>query len=420
MQDILPQTIYFEDEVQPEGEKKPEGGASSNFVIYTDDDPLATVSLPQAEVPAEQLAAPKAKEVKDEKAAAGVVVGIDANDLPDCQNCLRHVFVIDAACAAIKDLLTKYEGGKYDKLERYSPLLKQVYSLREDKLKEKQEQLKKATEKQKAEASKPQQPIKNSAPIDVSAQNLEHFKKEIKQIQIESTIVNIDGIQQLGQVHDVEINPATKNPKFFGEKYTAVANMVADPPKLLELTEIPVPLLKCVYKKDYEIHFKVGLAPEVYQNGKLVLKIANVFDDVSGKRVSSTNQALYFREQGASLVRVTFQKIEESMGGADSTIKADVVAKEVDSYLARELRVWYLSKNGEIKSNAVGACLRLGNTKSMDSNSGIFNVGENLLAIWHSYANKKNYFVLFAPNLQSLHCMSSYVNDGRIGVTLLS
>lgn len=239
------------------------------------------------------------------------------------------------------------------------------------------------------------------------------FKTLTGQLKLSSELIKVDGLEHLGAIHDVEVNPKTKHLRFYGDRFMATVDTEENPPNIVGMKEISDLIVKCVFHGDLEVVFCCGKEPQILKEGNPLLVIENKYLQSTGHNVKTTNEFLYFKENDSNLVRVKFAGLVDAIAAKESKIKADLVKPDVVAYGCRDNKVWYMNKKGEIRGS-VQAMLRLGPNILIDSSSDILSLGENMLVIWHSAMSKKNNYVLFTPSLQALSCLSVPVQEGKL------
>lgn len=363
---------------------------------------------------------------------------ISSSGFPSCQKCLQHVVVIDTACALISELLAKHEKGKLGILDNFNPILKHVYLQREQKLKEREIERKRKAEEEKKEAERLKELDKIKKAEEAKQRELDsknpksgtalvgaalmqqgqvlpplkkdQFKGITANAKIKANLLVVEGVVHLGKIHDALPIPNSTDVRFCGDRYMATVNLEGNPPSIVEFKEVSVPVIKCFFYQDYELHFNLGKEPTMVKEGKPLVTFDHKLFEDNGRGIILTGDMLYFRENGRDLVRVNLMKAKELVASGGGTLKGDVIYNDVESFYAEGSRVYVMNRKGEVRG-VVQAMIRLGPSVNIDSTSAIVPIGENLIAIWHSALSKRNNFVMFNRQLQTYNSLTGNVPD---------
>jgi hypothetical protein len=353
---------------------------------------------------------------------------ISSSGFPNCQKCLQHVVVIDTACAVIAELLARHDRGRIAILDSFNPILKHVYLQREQKLKEREAEKKKKAEEEKREMERlkeleRQRRAEEAKQRDIEAQHVktlvgvtlpplkkDQFKGIMATAKVKALSLVVEGVVHLGKIHDALPIPNSSYVRFCGDRYMATVNLDTACPSIVEFKEVAVPVIKCFFYQDYELHFTLGKEPTMQKEGKPVVTLDHKLFEDNCRGILQTGDMLYFRENGKDLVRVNLLKAKELASQGGGNLKGDTIYTDVESFFADGTKVYVMNRKGEVRG-VVQAMIRLGPSVMIDSTSAIVPIGDNLLAIWHSSLSKRNNFVLFNRQLQTYNSLTGNVAE---------
>lgn len=235
--------------------------------------------------------------------------------------------------------------------------------------------------------------------------NLRAFELAIKHTKVRQQVINIQGIETLGSIHTIEPTSNFTSVRLSGDRFMATVSTMQTPPVLQNLVEVPEGILGCnlvvyglIYRAELEIRFINGKGPQVFKGDKQVLTIENMFCQEDDFDIYQANDCLYFKENGDTLVRVSFASIRDKIAKGEATVKADTLEKEVKAALAVDDRYYTITNRGELRNNnKIG--LRIGANLYIDAACALVALEDRIVVVWYHSKDKRNVMVLVSRNL---------------------
>lgn len=135
--------------------------------------------------------------------------------------------------------------SSHKSFDKYNSLLKEAFLEREAGLKELEElRARRVSENPSAKEESPvvegndSKPKHNEMPKKLPLSHTK-FKELIGKVKVKPELLEINGIEHIGTIHDI---CQTENPRifrFFGDRYISTVTFELSPPTLLDMKEIP-------------------------------------------------------------------------------------------------------------------------------------------------------------------------------------